>query len=68
MHDLSNVVNMVGIGWRKMLTNIMEQWPDPPSAIVIVFDKEGTMHTHIKASPQEIAIASARLLYLAHKD
>jgi hypothetical protein len=50
-----------------LLAMVREQYPEAKEAIVIVFDAEGSMHTHYRCNEQEMALAGSRLLYLVNQ-
>ena len=50
-----------------LMHRVREQYPDAVTGIVIVFDKDGGMHTNYRANNQELALASVRLAALANQ-
>lgn len=51
-----------------LLATMAERYPAARTGIVIVFEPDGTVHTHFHCNIQELSTAGGRLLYLANKD
>ena len=64
---MSNVVALRGKDetLETLFSRICNEYPGVVTAIVVVFDRDGGMHTHYRCNDQELAMAASRLLFLA---
>ena len=64
---MADIINMRA-SLRDMVEGVLKENPDAETGLLVVFSKDGVMHTTYNCNERELAHAGTRLIYIANKD